>query len=91
MTTCAMSTSSSSATRRWPTMTRRRPSCGAGDNTWLIDLHAMSGTLLAQLGDAGSEDLFFPDDRSHFAEKGARIMAGIILKGIAAQVPALRR
>lgn len=56
----------------------------------LIDLHAMSGELLAKLGDAGSEDLFFTNDRTHFAEKGARMMADLILQGIGSQVPALR-
>jgi lysophospholipase L1-like esterase len=47
-----------------------------------IDLHASSGEFLKGLGEAGSEDLFVKADRSHFSEKGAKAMTGLIVQGL---------
>jgi len=47
-----------------------------------IDLHASSGEFLKGLGEKGSEDLFVKNDRSHFTEKGAKAMAGLIVQGL---------
>lgn len=45
----------------------------------LIDLHSLSGEAMQQLGDAGCADLFASaEDRTHFAEKGALLMARLI-------------
>jgi lysophospholipase L1-like esterase len=52
----------------------------------LIDLHSASGAAFEKLGDAGSADLSCcaPDDRTHFSEKGARLMAQLIAEGLKA-------
>jgi lysophospholipase L1-like esterase len=50
-------------------------------NVPLIDLHASSGKLYAELGDEGSMQLAnLPTDRTHFNEKGARAMAELVMK-----------
>lgn len=57
----------------------------------LIDLHAASGELFNKLGDAGSADLSCSaTDRTHFSEKGAKAMAGLVLKGMAEVAPELK-
>jgi lysophospholipase L1-like esterase len=49
----------------------------------VVDLHAASGALFLKLGDAGSADLNWSEkDRTHFSEKGARIMARLVLAGL---------
>jgi lysophospholipase L1-like esterase len=46
----------------------------------LIDLHAMSGKLYAQLGPEGAADLASDSkDQTHFNEKGARAMAKLVM------------
>jgi lysophospholipase L1-like esterase len=60
-------------------------------NVPVIDLHAASLALLAELGDAGSADLSpSAADRSHFSRKGARTMAKLVAQGLPQVVPALR-
>jgi lysophospholipase L1-like esterase len=58
----------------------------AEKKTALIDLHSASGTAFEKLGDAGSADLSCcaPDDRTHFSEKGARLMAQLIAERLKA-------
>ena len=47
----------------------------------VVDLHAASVALFNCLGDKGSADLSnSPRDRSHFSEKGARTMVGLIME-----------
>jgi len=48
----------------------------------VIDLYTKSGDLFAKLGDAASAD-FTPKDRTHFSEKGARVMAFFVAQGAA--------
>jgi lysophospholipase L1-like esterase len=48
----------------------------------VIDLYTKSGDLFAKLGDAASAD-FTPKDRTHFSEKGARVMAYFVAQGAA--------
>jgi lysophospholipase L1-like esterase len=49
----------------------------------VVDLHASSGALFERLGDDASADLSCaPNDRTHFSEKGARAMAGLVLDGL---------
>jgi lysophospholipase L1-like esterase len=46
----------------------------------VVDLYALSGELFLKLGDDGSADLSCgPKDWTHFSEKGARAMAGLVL------------
>ena len=56
----------------------------------LVDLHAASGELFQKLGDAGSSDLSCSaTDRTHFSEKGAKVMAELVLKTMATVEPRL--
>lgn len=56
----------------------------------LVDLHAASGALFEQLGDAGSADLSCSaTDRTHFSAKGAKAMAELVLKSLATAEPRL--
>jgi len=56
----------------------------------LIDLHALSGTVLARLGDDGSADIYVsPKDRTHFSEKGAKLMAKLVAEELARMSPDL--
>ena len=56
----------------------------------LVDLHAASGALFEQLGEAGSADLSCSaTDRTHFSERGAKAMAELVLKGLASVEPRL--
>jgi lysophospholipase L1-like esterase len=58
----------------------------------LVDLHGASGKLFLKLGDAGSADLSCaPTDRTHFSEKGARVMADLVAEGLKKNVPGLSR
>ena len=60
-------------------------------NVPVIDLHAASLALLAELGDEGSADLSpAAADRSHFSRKGARTMAKLVAEALPQAVPALR-
>lgn len=69
-------------------------------NVKLVDLSKSSGELFAKLGDAGSTDLTVgkidaadrpgQDDRTHFTEKGARAMAGLIAEELRALDEKLR-
>ena len=54
-------------------------------------LHTASGELYDRLGKDGIADLFCNEkDRTHFSPKGARAMAGMVLKGLADACPALK-
>jgi lysophospholipase L1-like esterase len=48
----------------------------------VVDLYTKSGDLFAKLGDGASAD-FTPKDRTHFSEKGARVMAYFVAQGLA--------
>lgn len=51
----------------------------------MIDLHATSGELFQNLGDAGSAELANKaGDRTHFNEKGAKVMAELVMKELPA-------
>ncbi|MBI3875166.1 MAG: rhamnogalacturonan acetylesterase [Verrucomicrobia bacterium] len=57
----------------------------------LVDLHAASGELFEKLGDEGSADLSCSTtDRTHFSEKGAKAMAGLVLKSLPDAEPRLK-
>ncbi len=57
----------------------------------VVDLHTASGELYNRLGKDGIADLFCNEkDRTHFSPKGARAMAGMVLKGLADACPALK-
>ena len=57
----------------------------------VIDLHTTSGELFQKLGEAGSAELANKaGDRTHFNEKGARAMAGLVMKELPAVEPSLR-
>lgn len=48
-----------------------------------LDLHNSSGLLFKRLGDEGSTDLSCsPTDRTHFSQKGAEAMAGLIVDAL---------
>src|SRR6185436_8940895 len=52
--------------------------CAGGSDR--IDLFTRSGEVFTKLGEAGSADLnSAPTDRTHFSEKGARLLAGLVL------------
>jgi lysophospholipase L1-like esterase len=51
-----------------------------------IDLYASSGKAMQEIGKEKIGDIFrSPKDRTHFNEKGATLMAELIVKGLAAQ------
>jgi lysophospholipase L1-like esterase len=54
-------------------------------NAPVVDLHSLSIALMQQRGDAGCEELFRPDDRTHFSALGAEVMAGLIVDDLARQ------
>ena len=57
----------------------------------VIDLHAASVELFNRLGDEGSADLSNkPGDRTHFSEKGARTLVGLIMEQLTEVEPTLR-
>ncbi len=56
----------------------------------LIDLHASSGALFSKLGKEHCPELAnAPTDFTHFNEKGARAMAGLVMKELPAADPRL--
>ena len=56
----------------------------------LIDLHASSGALFSKLGKDHCPELAnAPTDFTHFNEKGARAMAGLVMKELPAADPRL--
>ena len=56
----------------------------------LVDLHAASGEVFQKLGNAGSADLSCSaTDRTHFSEKGAKLMAELVLKSLPGAEPRL--
>ena len=50
-------------------------------NVPVIDLYTLSGEVFLKLGDDGSADLMGPNERTHFSEKGARLLAGLVAQG----------
>lgn len=50
-----------------------------------IDLYTLSGKVIQEMGKEGVASIFAPKDRVHFNEKGAMIMADLIVKELAAQ------
>jgi len=58
----------------------------------LIDLYALSEKAFEKLGAEGLDTLFaFPaTDRTHFNEKGARLLAGLVAEEAARLIPALK-
>ncbi|MFC1607130.1 Dabb family protein [Candidatus Latescibacterota bacterium] len=61
-------------------------------NVPLIDLHERSGKVLVRLGDDGSEFLYVsPKDRTHFSERGARLMAGFVADELGVVAPELKQ
>jgi lysophospholipase L1-like esterase len=58
----------------------------------LVDLHVASARLFEQLGQAGSNALANkPDDSTHFNEKGARMMAGLVMQELPVVEPSLKK
>ena len=58
----------------------------------LVDLHTPSAQLFEQLGEAGSNELANkPGDATHFNEKGAKAMAGLVMQELPAVEPALKK
>ncbi len=58
--------------------------------TPLIDLHAMTGALLSGRGDNAAEEIYVSaKDRTHFGERGARLMAWLVADGVRRNVPGL--
>ena len=58
----------------------------------LVDLHAASARLFEQLGPTGSKALANePGDATHFNEKGARAMAGLVMQELPAVEPSLKK
>lgn len=57
----------------------------------VIDLHAASLALIEQMGEKQAQERFGPsaDDRSHFNEAGARLMARLVVERLSDQVPSL--
>ncbi len=63
----------------------------AEKNVPVIDLHASSGKLFMQHGDAGSAAFAnAPGDRTHFNEKGARAMAALVMNELPSAEPRLK-
>ncbi len=63
----------------------------AEDHVALIDLHASSGKLYRELGEAGAAELAANDhDQTHFNEKGARAMAALVMKELPELDPRLK-
>ena len=61
-------------------------------NVTIVDLHASSGTAFEELGDEGSSDLSCSlEDRTHFSEKGARLMAKLITTELSGISPDLKK
>jgi pectate lyase len=57
----------------------------------LVDLHSASGRLFEKLGEAESSKLSDdPQDRTHFNERGARLMAELIMKELPEAEPSIK-
>jgi lysophospholipase L1-like esterase len=61
---------------------RAMKNVAADTKTPLVDLYASSGDLFTRLGEAGSEDLTAPNDRTHFTEAGAMKIAALVVAGL---------
>ena len=57
----------------------------------LIDLFAMSNNFLRELGDEAASELFVPNDRAHWNQKGAIFIASLVSRGIAKSDEALKQ
>ncbi|MBN1766013.1 MAG: pectate lyase [Sedimentisphaerales bacterium] len=58
----------------------------------IIDLNAASEKLYLQLGESGCMELAnAPDDRTHFNEKGAKIMANLVIQQLQQAEPSLKQ
>lgn len=56
----------------------------------LIDLHGTSTTLISNLGPARAQEFANkPGDVTHFNERGARAMAGLVINGVPSAAPKL--
>ncbi len=56
----------------------------------VVDLYSSSGDLMERIGEIGSADLFSKEgDADTFSEKGARIMAALVLEGLRKVSPKL--
>lgn len=68
-------------------------SVAAAQQVPLLDLHAASGAAFEKLGDTDSTDLSCcgSKDRTHFSEKGARLLAGLVAEGLRAAEPRLAK
>ena len=65
---------------------------GAEKNVPVIDLHASSKALVEQQGPAKAVELAdAPNDATHFNEKGARAMAGLVMKELPAAAPGVKQ
>ncbi|MDZ4199121.1 MAG: rhamnogalacturonan acetylesterase [Kiritimatiellia bacterium] len=64
---------------------------GREEKVPVIDLHRASQTLFESLGDAAGSDLNAGglNDRTHFSEKGARLVARLVAEQIPDRVPSL--
>lgn len=63
---------------------------GAEENVPVIDLHALSIEAFEKIGQGKDDDLSNkPGDRTHFSEKGARLVAGLVADAVRTQVPGL--
>ncbi len=62
---------------------------GTEESVPVLDLNARASALFLELGEEGSVELMAPDDRSHFSEKGARVMAGFVAQEIRTHIPVL--
>jgi pectate lyase len=65
---------------------------GAEKKVAVVDLHAASGKLFQQLGDAASAEMANQaGDRTHFNEKGARAMAELVMQELPTAAPPLKK
>src|ERR1043166_3114388 len=65
---------------------------GAEKKVAVVDLHAASGKLFQQLGDAASAEMANQaGDRTHFNEKGARAMAELVMQELPTGAPPLKK
>lgn len=64
---------------------------GAEKQVPVIDLHASSKALVEPLGPLGSADMANkPGDNTHFGEKGAAVMAKLVMKELPSAAPELK-
>jgi len=64
---------------------------GASEEVAVIDLHRSSIALFEEAGEEAGADLNngLPDDISHFSEKGARAVAGLVIADLPEKAPQL--